>query len=256
MTLSFEEQLALVRELQEIDLALHNLQQALDALPAKLRELEATSAAAKAELGALRGEFIQVEKSKRDDEMELAVSVERLRLREAKLYAIKTNREYQAALKEVSEGKRTNREREDRILQAMERIESLSKKITQLEKESADKETACQAERAAVEKRDAEIRGEMAGDEVRRPDVAARLDKAIRRKYDLVRKRYAMVVAEVGGGICQGCSRRIPQQLFNEMLRRTDIKVCPNCQRLIFVVEKKAEEQPEGLGAAPGSEKP
>lgn len=249
MTASFEEQLALIRELQQIDLNLHNFQLVLNALPERLETVVATYSAVKGELDAARAELSDVEKAKRTDEGELAAAVDHFRNREAKLYAIKTNKEYQAALKEISEGKRQNREREDRILQAMERIEGLMQKITQLEQDCADKETALKAVQEAVAKEDQEIREHMRGDAERRPGVVDLIDKALVRKYDFVRQRYAQAVADVSEGICQGCSRRIPPQLFNEMLRRVELKSCPSCQRLIYVQEAKGEK-PEEAGAA------
>lgn len=242
MNSSFQELLSSICELQEIDLALHALKKTLDALPAKLAGAEAAYHVVKSEYDMAKAELSEVEKGKRADESSLADSVEHLRAREAKLYAIKTNKEYQAALKEISEGKRQNREREDRVLQAMEKIEALSKKIAQLEQDCADKESAFREQQAVVQREEAQIRNTMQVDEVRRPEVAGCVDKATLRKYEIVRQRYARAIAGVVDGICQGCSRRIPPQLFNEILRRNDLKSCPSCQRLLYVMEQKATE--------------
>lgn len=237
MTEAFEDQLALVCELQEIDLNLHDLQQKLDGFPEQIKKVEEAYKAAKVALDAAGHELAEVEKAKRNDESELAASVDHLRNREAKLYAIKTNKEYQAALKEISEGKKFNREREDRILQAMEKIEALTQKITQLNQEFADKEVAYGAKQEALRNEETEILEKMSGDVARRPAVTAKIDKAIFRKYEFVKQRYPKAVAFVSGGVCQGCSTKIPPQLFNEMLRRNELKACPSCQRLIYVHE-------------------
>lgn len=246
MTASFQEQLALLCALQTIDLNLHRCQLLLDALPEKLGEVEAGYLGIRGELEAARAELAGVEKTKRTDEAELAASVDHLRNREAKLYAIKTNKEYQAALKEISEGKKRNREREDRVLQAMERIEGLQQKITQLEKECADKESAFNAVRESVAKDEREIRDRMRSDAEHRPGIVGQIDKAILRKYDFVRQRYAEAVAGVTDGVCRGCSRRIPPQLFNEMLRKVELKACPGCQRLIYVIEVEERDAAAG----------
>lgn len=241
MTAAFQEQLSLLHELQDIDLNLRKLQDALDELPQQIRELESAWIIVRDELEAARAELSGVEKSKRTDEVELAASVEQLRQREARLYAIKTNKEYQAALKEISEGKRINREREDRILQAMEQIEALTQKITQLEKESADKEVAFKSRQETTREQEGKVREKMGADTSRRPALVAAIDKMLVRKYDFVRQRYPVVLSAVVNGICQGCSRKIPPQLFNEMLRREELKACPSCQRLIYVAEAPAE---------------
>lgn len=243
MTAEFQEQLALICELQEIDLTLHNLKVLLDGLPDKIKEMETAYLAAKAELEAATAELAEVEKARRSDESDLAASVDHLRTREAKLYAIKTNKEYQAALKEVADGKKANREREDRILHAMEKIEGLTQKITQLNSDFADKEAAYRKKLEEVKAEEAAVHEKMKTDSAHRPDVEARVDKKILRKYDFVRQRYAEAIAKVSGGVCIGCSRKIPPQLYNEMLRREELKICPSCQRLIYVVEAPRAEE-------------
>lgn len=240
MSAPFEEQLALICELQEIDLNLHNLQKQIDSFPQQISDLEQAYSAAKALLDGATSELSGVEKAKITDETELAESADNLRNREARLYAIKTNKEYQASLKEIAEGKRINREREDRLLQHMEQIEALTQKITQLNQDFADKDSAYRAKQGELEKLKDDLLREMEKDITRRPAVAAKIDKFILRKYDFVRQRYPKAVTSVSGGVCESCSTRIPPQLFNEMLKRIEFKACPSCQRLIFVREVSA----------------
>jgi uncharacterized protein len=244
MTAAFEDQLALVCELQKIDLDLHDLKQKLDALPARVADLGEAYNDIKSRRDGAKNDLAEVEKQRRTDEVELAVSVEHLREREAKLYAIKTNREYQAALKEISEGKRLNREREDRILAAMERIEALTKETTQLEQVFAEKEGAYRQAQDAVRQEEAQLIAQAEEERAKRPTLIGKIEKETLRKYDIVRQRYPDALIGVAEGICLGCSRRLPPQLFNEMLRREGFKVCPNCQRLMHVVAAPAKEEP------------
>ena len=139
--MDFPAQLKLLLELQEIDLKLHSDRLSLNTIPIEKERLSAEHKLARAEYDAAKAELAEVEHNKRIDESELEASVESLKNRENKLYAIKTNKEYQAAIKEITEAKRVNREREDRILQAMEKIEQLNQKITQLNSEIADKDS-------------------------------------------------------------------------------------------------------------------
>ncbi|MFA4874955.1 MAG: C4-type zinc ribbon domain-containing protein [bacterium] len=250
MTAPFEEQLALLHELQDIDLDLHTLKKTLATLPDKIAEVESAYSDVKGKLDTSKAELAAVEKVRRTDDSELAASVEHLREREAKLYAIKTNKEYQAALKEISEGKRINREREDRILQSMERIESLGKEIAQLETDCAEKEGAFKSGRESVRAEEESIHARIKTETARRPELIKRIDKDVLRKYDNVRQRFPRALAGVAGGVCQGCSTRVPPQLHNEMLRREGFKICPSCQRLLYVVAAPAEGSVEGEGGS------
>ncbi len=245
MTASFDEQLTLLCELQDIDLNLHNIERELAALPQKIAVQQAAFDEIASKLTQLKTEREETERARRTDERELAASVEHLRERETKLYAIKTNKEYQAAIKEVSEGKKQNREREDRVLQAMERIEALGQEIAQLDQGYAEKEAALSEGLAAVAEEEKALAKSREEQSARRPKLLGGIEKVTLRKYEFIRRRYPNALVGIVGGVCQGCSRRIPPQLYNEILHREGFKACPSCQRLICVVEEPEEEKPE-----------
>lgn len=239
----YQEQFSLLLELQGIDIELHELEVHLAGLPEKLKQTEIAYHTIKDALEANQSALAMVEKSKRADETELAASLESLRQKEARLYAIKTNKEYQAAIKEVSEGKRINKEREDRVIQYMEKIEELNKKITQQKLDFADKEGVYKNELAVVQKEEVELRDKINELLTHRSELSERIDKTIYRKYEFVRRRYPQALCGVVNGVCQGCSRKIQPQLFNEMLKKDSFKYCPSCNRLIFVKEEEQKEE-------------
>ena len=241
MDLDFQSQLKWLLELQEIDLKLFRDRTTLDRIPAERQALEDEHTHARAEFDTAKSELAKVEHQRRLDEMELAASVDHLQNREAKLYAIKTNKEYQAAIKEISEAKRQNKEREDRILQSMEKIDVLTKKITQLESDIADKEVKYQSAVAELGSRADALKSEMQSFEAHRPELIQQLDKDVMRRYDSIKRRYPDAVVPVANGVCSGCTMRVPPQLSNEVLRGMDFKACPSCHRLMFVAPKTEE---------------
>ena len=40
--------------------------------------------------------------------------------------------------------------------------------------------------------------------------------------------------AETQAGTCLGCHMHLPPQFFNELQRARDIRLCPNCHRILF----------------------
>lgn len=243
MKTDFNAQLALLKELQEIDLRLNVINSKLEILPERIAVVESAYSQVKDELGTAKTELGEAEKARRHDEMELAAAVDHARQRETKLYAIKTTKEYQAALKEIAETKKANKEREDRILGLMERIETLSKNITQLETDLADKEVAYRKEDESLKAEEVGLAKEMESFEARRPAIISQLDIKIVRKYDHVRQRYPDAIVNVERGVCQGCSMNIPAQLFNEMLKYSEFKDCPSCHRLIYVNRDEGKDE-------------
>ena len=240
MKTEFNAQLARLKELQDIDLRLHEINIKLELLPERIAAHEAAYNQVKTEMDGAKHELAEAEKSRRHEELELASTAEHAKQREAKLYAIKTTKEYQAALKEIAETKKLNKEREDRILGLMEQVENLGKKITQLEGELADKESAYRKEDEALKTEEAELTKSMEDIESRRPKLVSEIDVKVVRKYDHVRQRYPDALVHVQRGVCQGCSMNIPPQLYNEMLKSVEFKNCPSCHRLIYVIAEDA----------------
>lgn len=239
MTTDFQSQLAFLKELQEIDLRLNEITSKIEALPERISAVEAAYVEVKTEHENSKNEMDEAEKARRKEELELSITADNLKQRESRLYAIKTNKEYQAVLKEIAEAKKANKEREERILAYMEKIESLTQKITQLDKDLADKEAAFSKESEVLKAEEEELKKQYAEFEKRRPDILSKLDPKILRKYDNIRRRYEDALVRVEKGVCQGCSMNVTPQLYNEMLRYKELKNCPCCHRLIYVAREE-----------------
>lgn len=234
MAVDMRTQYSLLKDLQSIDLAIYRITTDIDELPQQIADLEREYGEVKGLFESLTKELSAVESARRREESDLAASTEEMRQREAKLYAIKTNKEYQAAIKEIASAKKQNREREDRILQAMERIEALTQKKTQLEKEFADKEASYRERSRELEKQEAVLRQQIAEVNARRPAVLAEIDVKILRQYEFIRRRHPDAAVAVVKGVCNGCHMNVPPQLYNEILRSQEMKNCPSCHRLIY----------------------
>jgi len=235
MTTDFQTQLAALKELQEIDLRLDKIANDLDKLPERIAETESRYFQIKEEFDNVVNELNETEQLKKKEEKELEYSSEELKKRETKLYAIKTNKEYQAVLKEIADTKKLNKEREERILTYMEKIEFLSKKNTQLSGELADKKVGYEKEKNLLEIDEQEFKKQLVEYEEKRPEIEGKLDKVFLRKYNFVRARYDSAIVSVKNGVCQGCSMNIPVQLYNEVLHLIELKNCPSCHRMIYV---------------------
>lgn len=244
MTTEFESQLAILKKLQEIDLQINKITRNLTELPSRISVIESEYLSAKEEYEAAKAAFDTNEDEKRKAEIALKSTAEELKQKESKLYAIKTNKEYQAVLKEIADAKRANKEREEQILVLMEQNEELSKKITQLNQVFTDKEAGYKKESGALEEERKEFGSQIKSFEGTRPETESQLDKAILRRYNHIRQRYPEALVEVKNGVCRGCSMNIPPQLYNEMLRFDDLKNCPSCRRLIFIDLNSTKEDP------------
>lgn len=241
MAIDVKSQLSKLIYLQEHDLRLHAINEQLANIPVRRGEVTVEVDAIKAEIENLNTTKTAQEAEKRDLEGDVAVAAEHLKTFESKLYAIKTNKEYQAALKEIAEIKKSNKEKDDRVLQLMEAIDAATQKLTQLSPSLADKELQVASSVAALaqEQAAAETDRQTCEEELRAAE--AQVAPEVMRVYRMVRSKYVDALATVETAICGGCRMKIPPQLHIELHRATRLCQCPNCQRILFVAEKTTQ---------------
>jgi len=92
---------------------------------------------------------------------------------------------------------------------------------------AAEKEIAGQVEH---------INSELAQQRRERDKVVKEIDPALVSRYDVIfSRRQGVAVAVARAGHCQGCMRRLPPQLYNEIQKHLQIPfICPACQRILY----------------------
>lgn len=233
MTADLKRDLKLLKVLHDLDYSIIEIEEKLDELPGRRDSAQADYLTLKSALDEKQRARDEAEKTKRSEELELAAEVERIKERETRLYAIKTNKEYQAALKEIADGKKANREREERVLALMEAAEAAAKEITQLSGKVADIEGRSKEAVRAIDEEGSALEAERNGKSREREGVVRDVGRDVIRVYEHVRQRYRDAVAEVRQGICQGCNMKIPPQQFLELQKWVKLSQCPSCHRIL-----------------------
>lgn len=229
------EALALLVRLQDVDYLIAGKTALVDAIPQRLLTAgqPLRDAMASYERHKLRHEAI--EKSKKEKERLLDDMNERIRKAKARASEIKTNKEYQAHLKEIEAAEKELRSAEDETLSLMEAIEVSQKELSEetakikAEKDRADafenklKEDAAEAENELTELR------------ARRSGFADVIDKDLYNLYvKILDSRKNVAVVEAKGERCLGCNMNIPPQLFVEIKKNEGITQCPQCGRILY----------------------
>lgn len=233
----FAKELLTLQELQAIDKQIRSIHLELEQIPEQ-RQTQGVEYFSLAKV--LQDKQIvldNINKERLNLESQVQEGAVQLTDKERRLNAIKTPKEYQAAVKEVAQTRKENKDKEDRILKLMEEGEKINQEITQLKPLFADKESEFQKIDQTLNVRGEEIQALKRELEAKRPALFETIDPVVMKKYDTVRKRFQDPVAAIQRGVCQGCHMNIPAQLFNEMRKSAALRHCPNCQRLIFVGE-------------------
>lgn len=236
-------QLTLLKSLQDIDVSIHAINVQIAAIQPRIDEAAAEFKKARDAVIERESQKAEIEKKKRALELDLQTRNDQLRERESKLYAIKTNKEYQAAIKEIADAKQAGKEQEEQILSLMEKIDALNEEIKQLSSGIADKEKAFREKEAELKKEEAALLAERESKQALKNDAERNIDKKVLSEYRFVQKRYSDAMALAIGGVCSGCNKRIPPQVYIELQKWNQLISCTNCHRLLFFEEAKENGQ-------------
>jgi hypothetical protein len=240
-----EEQLSMLIRLQEIDAKIRSLADRRIQFPEILASLEHRRAAGREEFEKTKEALQTAQKNKRDRDKDLEVGAQKVEKLKTRTSEIKTNKEYQALLKEIETAEQENKTIEDGILLLMEQIDAAVVSMTAAEKKARDDEEAIIVEQKEQEAVFVKLEQELKEMERDRQKIASRIDPAILGQYQkLFASKAGIAIAEARGESCSGCYMSIPPQVFVNVKKNSSIITCPHCGRILYyketVVQKNA----------------
>ncbi|MDI6687956.1 MAG: C4-type zinc ribbon domain-containing protein [Desulfobacterales bacterium] len=215
-------------ESDDIKLKLSGVSEKLDFFDSSLKELEQSIADKKSLLNDLNKKY-------RSYDSEVQTNFALIKKSQGRLVGVKTNREYQALLKEIEELKIKNSQAEDEMLLCLDRIDETEKDISVekgeysklKEKVSSDKETIMREVDYGKE-RLAALKDEW-------DSTSSKVKPELFKRYTMVGQRVkGTAIVSVKKSVCNGCNMNLPPQMYNELQRCDSLKFCPNCQRIIY----------------------
>ena len=225
-----------LQELQVLDSRVAGLERKLEAIPTRIHGIRDGLQQAKASVDAIRAKLDGARKDIRTKEKELEYQAAQRKKLEAKLYEVKTNKEYSAVLAEIESAKVEKDRIEEEILALMELQERLGREVVEGDARLRPQEAEAKVQEAAAteELRALEVDVEAARSE--RESVVRDVPRDLLVQYArLLKGRAGLAVALVGSnGICSGCRVTLTPQRFNEVRQSSQILVCENCGRFLY----------------------
>lgn len=233
-----EHELGTLYEAQKIELQIMEKETKRQTAPKKLQEMDEELKQLKERLEKEKVIFEELEKERKKKEKELDADKDKIKKIESKLYEVKTNKEYQALLKEIEAAKATNDKTEEDILTLMEKIEELKKDYessqTKLRKRGKDIEVEKARLDTEIQSMD-KIIGEL---KAQRDNLLSVVSNELKSKYDMLKgRRGGIAVTNVKNGVCLGCFMNIPPQLFIEVTKNKKLIQCPSCNRILYFTD-------------------
>jgi hypothetical protein len=172
----------------------------------------------------------------RDYETDVRMNLDAIKKSEAKLSSVKTNKEYQAFLKEIDDIKVKNSKLEDDMIEFLDRIEEAENTLNTKKAEYSELQTRLNNEKETIQKETEEGKRRLEILDAQLKTVAAGIDAGLLATYNRVKalQSNAIGIVAVTDAVCQGCNMNIPPQMYNELQRGDSLKRCPICDRIIY----------------------
>ncbi|MDP9150662.1 MAG: C4-type zinc ribbon domain-containing protein [Myxococcota bacterium] len=249
--MSIPDQIRALERLAQIDAELRELQEqlaqersTLDGLKsgiAKFDDKLATDRSALAIMDKTRGELVQ---DVRNMNQQLDHSRE-------KLSRSRTERESNAAQRELEELRKLVRDREEEIGKLSGTAETARQQIEVTESEHKKLVEELGSREGDISSKLGEVGGRAKSKQSERDAAVKALPTVLYRRYEMIRSKRGTAIAQTTDGTCKACNMALPPQLFHRLRREPIIEQCPSCNRLIYFASPSAglaAEAPSGRG--------
>jgi hypothetical protein len=225
----------LVIDLQKIDTEITRINNRKKWLPKELARLEGIFHICCNDFEKEQEALEDLNRSHKEREEKLKRGFENLKKAKGRLSEVKTNKEYQAMLKEIEATESKNSAIEDEIILIMDKLDQARKKLKIREKELDECRLDYESQKQHIEQEltalDAEINIFLEKDMRLKEQIPPDLLK----KYETIKNRsHGLAVVAAWKETCMGCHMNIPPQLYIELQKDIDIQYCPHCNRIIY----------------------
>jgi len=237
--LDLKSQLGNLIQLQGLDTQIYGLKQEKEAKPAEIKVLEEEFEAKKQHLAELEKKLLDVQKQRKDKELELASKEESVKKLQGQLYQLKTNKEYQMMLQQIGDTKADGSVIEDKILELFNEADTVKAEVDAEKQKLVDEEKAFKDKKSKVEARVKEIEGQIAELEAKRGQILPLIDHKIMAQYErILASRDGLAIVSVKHNSCQGCNMFVPAQVINLIRMYENIITCEVCNRMLYIEDE------------------
>lgn len=240
-SVDLKSQIGKLVKLQGIDAEIYGLKAENNARPAEIKALEDSFEQKKEQLNNLEKASLDLQKQKKDKELELATKEEGIKKLQSQLYQLKTNAEYKAMLKQIDDTRADASVIEDSILELFDRTDKIKNDITLEKQRLQEEEKVVNGQKKVIQDRLAQIEERLSQLEAQRKQVAPDIDPGILSQYEKVLlNREGLAIAAVEDNSCKGCNMFVPPQMINLIKMYERMITCEVCNRILYIEDEFA----------------
>ena len=237
-TIDLKSQINNLSKLQTVDSEIYTLRAEKEAKPLEIKTIESSFEEKKQHMALLEKQLLDLQKQRKDKELELASKEESAKKLQTQLYALKTNKEYQAMLQQINDAKADASIIEDKILELFEQADSVKSETEQEKQRLKEEEKLFLGQKKNIEDRIKEIDERLAQLEAGRRQIMPDIEPKVLAQYErILLSRDGLAIANVKDNTCKGCNMFVPPQVINLIKMYERIITCEVCNRILYIEE-------------------
>ena len=174
------------------------------------------------------------DKQRNELHMDVRAMTQQIEQSREKLNRSRTERESQAAQRELEELRKLIRDREDDIQRLDNDTASVRTALESTEGEHKALSEELAAKEGDINAKVSQLESDAAQKGGGRDAIVKRLPPQLYRRYEMIRGKRGSAIAQTTDGTCNKCNMALPPQLYHRLRREPLIEQCPSCNRLIY----------------------
>ncbi len=237
-TVDLKAQIIGLVKLQELDSQIYALRNEKETKPLEIKAMEESFEAKKQGLLLLEKESLELQKQRKDKELELATNSEAVKKLQSQLYSLKTNKEFQTMLQQIADAKADGSLIEEKILISFEDSDKIKARIDQENLKLKADEKVFLEQKKNVELRIKEIDDQLNQLQAQRKQITPGIDQKMLAEYErILSSRDGLAIVTVVDNSCGGCHMLVPPQVINLIKMYEHIVTCEVCNRIFYIAE-------------------
>jgi predicted nucleic acid-binding Zn-ribbon protein len=224
-------------KLAEIDTSIEELNETLAHIPDAVKALERQIQTIQTDMTSLESKRAGLEAQKKQAEDLITEKKSWIENRDNQVKDIKTNKEYHAALKEVSLAKKEVADNETKITTLIDQIAEAAKQIEDIKTANATQIEDVKKQIAEHDVKLAVVNPQIEEKRKSRGGVVVEIEQKWLTAYEQVRSRVTPAISKAENFVCTECGTKILPQLYNHLFTAAEIFTCPRCKRILYVEE-------------------
>ena len=227
-------------ELQKVDKEIQALEEMKGDLPQQVEKLKRESDEIKKICENKKAELNEVKKNRALREVELKSFEDKLAKYKEQLYAVTSNKEYDAITLEIDAIAEKISTTEDEILKFIDQEDELSNSIRVFEPQIASLEENLNKKTNELKEKIAATEKEYESCKRHRDEISNSIKHQVLYQYERIRKGVGnSAVANIVSNACGSCFTTIPPQKLVEIKMMNELILCESCGRILIHINEK-----------------